>query len=562
MSELDIPADLTALTPEQLAELIEAAVAEFDTVTSAQKIDAPMLARATELAEAVKGARAEIARRDAEEAELSAQRDALRESMIVPGVDAPSEGEGDAESPADAPADLAELVAAAVSGAVKALAPKQPEAAQEPAPRKLNPTMMDIARRSPKVEAPRGEAVLVASSDIPGFAQGGLLNEPASLRRAMHARARTLPDARGNYVPIASFQRDHDIRMSTQWDPEKMTELLARSSDMEALVAAGGWCSPSQIVYDMFNIVCVDGIVDLPTTGIERGGLRWPISPTFADIVGSEGLWRWTETQDVAAATGTAQSGEKTCVQVPCPDFAEARLACDGLCMTAGNLMSDAFPENIDNFLELLQAGHAHKINGLKIAQLIASSVAVSGTTGLGAPGSGVVANVLGSLELQAIDYRELHRMCVDAPIEVIAPRWLRGAMRSDLRRRTGVEITAHADADLMRLFDGLNLRVQWVTDWQVGGPGQPGGTVPALDWPDTVQFLLFAPGTFVLGEGMTLDLGIIRDSTLNATNDYTAAWMEECWLIAQRGHQSRLLTVNICPNGTTGAANYVLCSV
>jgi hypothetical protein len=58
----------------------------------------------------------------------------------------------------------------------------------------------------------------------------------------------------------------------------------------------------------------------------------------------------------------------------------------------------------------------------------------------------------------------------------------------------------------------------------------------------------------------MTLDLGVIRDSTLNATNDYTAAWMEECYLVAKIGHESRVVTVDVCANGTTGAANMAGC--
>jgi len=70
------------------------------------------------------------------------------------------------------------------------------------------------------------------------------------------------------------------------------------------------------------------------------------------------------------------------------------------------------------------------------------------------------------------------------------------------------------------------------------------------------------APGTAVLGQGLRLDLGIIRDSVLNATNDHTAEWMEECWLIFNPGHEIRRLTVNICPDGTTGAADLVACDV
>lgn len=591
MSQTNIPADLTGLTSDQLRDLEAAATAEFDTLMEGDP-STETLGRATELADCVDAVRAETVRRAEESRKATEAREALKTRMApVPEPEpeaAPEAAEAQAEAvpeelpeatPSeidtpeggvtvpDSPAQLAELVAAASTAAVKAAMEHYTPATTRPATesaRKLNPSLAEISARAPQIEGPRSESVIVASADIPGFTSGGLIENSRALGTAMFNRARAMEDShgRGTRVPIASLKREHKITMQPEYEPDAMARLLDRVSDPTALVAAGGWCAPSEIDYNFFSIVCVDGLLDLPTVGVNRGGIRWPISPSYADIVGNTGLWHWTETQDVAAVTGTAQSGTKTCTRAPCPEFLEERLACDGLCLTAGNLTNDAYPELTDNFLNLLQAGHAHKVNTLRIAELVAASISVSGTTGLGVPAAGVVAPVLNAIEMQANDYRELYRMCTDSVLEVILPRWLRGEMRADLRRRTGIDVEAFADAYLMSLFDAINVRVQWVSDWQVGGTGQFGGIVPIQAWPTQVQFMIFAPGTFVLGRGLTLDLGIIRDSTLNATNDYTAAWMEECWLIAQRGHTSRLVTVNICPNGTTGAANYVACSL
>ena len=87
-------------------------------------------------------------------------------------------------------------------------------------------------------------------------------------------------------------------------------------------------------------------------------------------------------------------------------------------------------------------------------------------------------------------------------------------------------------------------------------------GVTPLVVWPTTVQFLMFPAGTFVLGRGLQLNLGVVRDSILNATNDHTAEWMEECWLIAKIGHESRLGTIAICPDGTVGAMDLTACGV
>jgi hypothetical protein len=158
--------------------------------------------------------------------------------------------------------------------------------------------------------------------------------------------------------------------------------------------------------------------------------------------------------------------------------------------------------------------------------------------------------------------------MCEDAVLEVLAPKWIRAAMRSDIRRRTGVvtaEALAMSDATLMSLFDAENVRIQWVSDYQERTSGFPGyyvdTTTPILTaWPSTVEFLMWAPGTVVLGQGMRLDLGIIRDSVLNATNDYTAVWTEDCWLMFKPGHEVRRIVVNICADGTTGAHDLTSC--
>ena len=67
---------------------------------------------------------------------------------------------------------------------------------------------------------------------------------------------------------------------------------------------------------------------------------------------------------------------------------------------------------------------------------------------------------------------------------------------------------------------------------------------------------MVYAAGTFMRGNGLTLDLGVVRDSTLNETNDHTAGWTEECFLVAMVGHESRQYTISFAVNGRTGSAN------
>lgn len=559
MSEniLSLPEDITALSVEELDQFTTAARARFQELYASETVElAAQVNEANEmerLATDIKRVKFEKTRRT-EEAATAADKKTKAKAAIDELAEGAEEVDAD-----DEPVKV-ETASARKSGGASV----QPR----PAGRFKNPSLADAQRQAPPAEVqPRAESVLTASSDIPGFASGMKLNGMDELVQAMSSRARSLPvTQKGDdapRIPIASLMREHKYTLGPDSSLAEFNEVMTAAANPDILVAAGGWCSPSEISYDFFNIVCEDGALDLPTVGINRGGIRWPTSPSFADVVLGGALWSWTEAQDIAAVTGTAQSGTKTCGRVPCPGFNEARLHCDGICLTVGNLTEDAYPELIANHTRLVMASHFHKINRARINEVRALSASFTVTNGTA--GSGAVAPVLGALELQATDYRAKYSMCFDATLEVIAPRWLRGVLRSDLRKRmgSGTDMLSATDAYLMSLFDAINVRIQWVGDYQertAGFPGVP-GTLPTA-WPTTVEFMMYAPGTVVLGQGMRLDLGIIRDSVLNQTNDYTAEWMEECWLIFNPGHEVRRLTVNICPDGTTGAADLTECGV
>jgi hypothetical protein len=556
---VQIPADLAGLTPEQLAELETKAVAEFDRITSDEALDATGLKAAEDLVAGIEKVRGETGARAQAAAELAASRDGLRGRVHTDGGEG-DEGDG-TEGDGSAPAEPAPAEPALVAGA----RPKTDVRDVLKTGNQLNVRLSDAAARVNNSNAPRAEAVLVASADIRGFTQGSQLGGYKDLVKAFASRARTVPVTHGspNYVPVAQLQREYKFNLDDNSTPDEAWAVLQAAANPTALVAAGGWCAPSEISYDFFNIVAEDGMIDIPTTGIRRGGMRWPTSPSFGDLAASTGLWVWNETQDIAAATGTAQSGTKTCARVPCAAYNEARLACDGICITAGNFTTDAWPEQLANFLRLVMAAHAHRVNTRVIAQMAAGSIPV---TGYAVTGIGTAVPVLNSIEMQVVDYRTKYAMSDGAVLEAIFPNWIKAMIRADLAKRKGWDSPDAAfnisDAEIATWFTLRNIAVQFVQDWQVRGASQFGQTTAITAWPSSVQFMLYAAGTWVKGNGLSLDLGIVRDSTLNATNDYTAAWSEDCWLTAMIGHESRLITVPICSNGAVGADVTMPCTL
>jgi hypothetical protein len=88
-------------------------------------------------------------------------------------------------------------------------------------------------------------------------------------------------------------------------------------------------------------------------------------------------------------------------------------------------------------------------------------------------------------------------------------------------------------EAEINSWFASRDIAVTWFIDGEEGQifgsqvdattDGGTGVVTPAalLAFPDTLVWYLFAEGTFIFLDAGTLDLGLVRDSALNGTNDY-----------------------------------------
>jgi hypothetical protein len=270
---------------------------------------------------------------------------------------------------------------------------------------------------------------------------------------------------------------------------------------------------------------------------VTRGGLNVPGFLGLEDA--EDGLWTWTEADQDDADDG----GEsfKPCLKIPCPEFTDYRLEAEGLCITAGNLTDRAFPELTQRFVSLAVNAHLHRLSAAIINEIANSAVGVT-MGGINATAAG---SVLNAIDLQVADYRSQHRMSVNAVLEAVFPLWSKALVRADLALRHGAELTNVTDAVVDAHFAARGVRAQFVHDYQplFGGAA-------ATAWPAALEFLLYPAGGYVRGDGGVIDLGVVRDSVLNATNDYTAAWTEQLYLVAQLGPAAREVEVAIDVNG------------
>lgn len=569
------PPDLTLVADDDLAELETRGVSEFDRVHGLDDVDPDGMAYAYRVTEDLDRIRAELGvRKVRAQANADMRRTRTGEQLAqlkdrVHGTDGQNAGSLQTAAPVDADAIAAAAAQGVASEFVKIFTSGRGGTGLGAVAKRATASLAETARHAPAPKVPTQRLAITASVDIPGVEHGGKLATFDSVIDVVSRKAKSMPVTRGNpnYQTVASIRNEFSHTVDDRTTPAQVEELFRfltqQDGDAGALVAAGGWCAPSEIRYDFFNIACSSGLIDLPTFGVTRGGVQFPVSPSLADAVDgiafapfAEELsvtsvpWLWTEADDIAAATG---SPTKPCIRVPCPDFDEARLDVYGICLTAGNLANDAYPEATQNTIRLLMAAHDHAVNANLIAQMLTLSTAVISITG-GAPTDSAAPRIFNAAGLAAVDSRERFGMCIDDVLEIVLPQWVREVIRGDLAWKAGVEMLAVSNGEIDAYFLARNVRPQWVDDWQVRGAGQFGNATAMTAWPTTVDFLMYPAGTFLHGNGMSLDLGVVRDSVLNETNDHTAAWSEEAHLVARVGHESRRYRVGFNVNGSTSA--------
>ena len=62
----------------------------------------------------------------------------------------------------------------------------------------------------------------------------------------------------------------------------------------------------------------------------------------------------------------------------------------------------------------------------------------------------------------------------------------------------------------------------------------------------------MYFAGAYLGVDGGSIDLGVVRDSVLNSTNDFTAAWSEQFLCVVNVGPPARRLKVTLDIDGVT----------
>lgn len=589
--KFQLPESLDGLSIEDLNKLLADAWAEYNGILA--KDEAEITEEELGDLDALEAAQVALQGRvDAIDAADTARADKLaaakaRAAEADAAVDTDAEGDGDDEGDADGEGDDGDAgdddAEGDDEGADAEAEIKEKELVTASAARTPRKTVRAAASKSPKPEdiVPKTpSATLLAAASMPGgivanqeFASLSDASKTWSERVSKSPAAGAFFSDLRDLRPVMKLGKNHgregflkikkaESEFSTGMDQsveEQLRIIDAAANERarfgseglarRAVTAAGGWCAPSENLYDFCSYETVSGILDVPTVTIRRGGINFTKGPDYATLAAN---WGFLQTEAQAEA-GT----EKECYAVECPPFNEVRLDAIGFCVTAGVLTASpgGYPELIRRVLEIGLTAHAHKVNSQVISRIQTLIGAATNFAEIGSP----TADLLGALDLAALRMRYSLAMAENATLEAVLPIWAKAIIRADLSRRTGVDLINVTDQMINGWFATRGIRMQFVYDYQSLASGNTGAWT-AL--PTSLEFMMWPAGAFIKGTSPVIDLDTIYDSVGLSTNTYTAAFFEEGLLVANRcGFGVRYAIDVSCLEGVTGAAE-LTCAV
>jgi hypothetical protein len=496
------------------------------------------------------------AERFAQAEAAAAEIAALEARLVVAEVEAPAETEVVAEDAVTEPteAEVAEVIAEAEAVVEAEIA--EPVVASAPA-------LGEIAKAAPVKSRPRPAApaknyrIMGQNGEIDGFK--GLAKEMAETWNSGTA------GVYGNRVRVAriaaSYSEDRVLsEMDGSATEDKIDAVVAAGQNpaswTESIVASGGWCAPTDVDYGLVQISEAGRPVrdSLPAFAATRGGLRVATSPTLADIVTSYdasdadaaiSVWDNATDEDPDGATKGVQS-------IDCPEFTEYLTQAIVKRLRFGNMGSRAFPENVAQFNELAFAAHARVAETILLDGIKGASTAVTVSQSFGA-----ARDLAEAIKRAAVAYRSRHR-APGVVLRAMVPRWITTLGDVDLMRglQSEAAFVAEGESIFRSAVAVAGVNITFYDDTPTTGVSQVFGAqgAGALNpFPSTVQWGLYDEGHHLFLDGGTLDLGIVRDASLNSTNDYET-FVETFEGLAHRGVESLWITSTVCPDGTSSA--------
>lgn len=548
-----VPEDLSALSDEDLAGIATeysatfAAIKAKDADVIGDRTMLDILETAKAAREALNTVTAEQTKREEAVATFESEMESLTADLPEASAEEP-EPEGDPEpEPTEPVEELAAEVVEEPSEAVTA-SMRRPL----PQPRRHAPVL------APVVEEPTDgpvEVPLTAAAGLHGFQFGQELTEEG-LAKAI-AGAINRPVGGRQIVASASWLDaiPEERKLTQDGDAANIlkiaeTQKMARVNTSALVADAGqGNCAPLEPYYNLWNQSVQDRPVRDALVGFAaaRGGITYMPPPSLNDFTDNGAVGSISEADQATGGTFAT----KTCAVITCSDIVSVQVNQVYKCLQFGNLQSRAYPEFVAQQNALAMSEWARFAETLLLDQIKAGSTQV---TGLDVSAQGAVNNYFGDLLVAAAAIRSNLRLSADAPLQGIAPAWVRDELALDIVRSQFMRFD-QAQAQIEDLLGRYRINMAWTLDGpsdgtQVFGVQSSGALTK---FPTTVETALFPAGSWLFLDAGTLDLGIVRDSVLNQINAYQL-FAETFEIAALVGVVSYWITSTLCPTGVVTA--------
>lgn len=318
---------------------------------------------------------------------------------------------------------------------------------------------------------------------------------------------------------------------------------IGMPTELEVFMASGGICAPPTPFYDVPGFASRARPVRdaLPSYNAMRGGVSVPSVNTVDRA--DEGVTVIEIDEDEQGGTFAT----KACRVVECATWTDTFIGIISHCLEVGNLNARTWPEGVALENDNLMAGWASTAETRLLNRIKALSI--NGTTAH--VYNAVHDFIYGILRVKA-SIRYNLRADLGATYTALIPEYVIELFQSDLAAQGANEERYAAQSAVEGYLSRYGVNVVWVKDDPTGTTSFAAESAGAVDdFPDTVQYALFLNGTFLHLDGGSLELGLVRDSTLNETNDYQL-FGESFENVARIGptQAARWITATVCPTG------------
>jgi hypothetical protein len=427
-------------------------------------------------------------------------------------------------------------------------------------------TVERMARRpTPSPEAsPSGNGTgLVAAGGALGIAAGARITDRMELARVM-ADTLTGLDRQGpsrGRVVVASARWSDAYPEERKLHPQ---DALGNGELIEAvcgpnaprfdrrtgaLTATGGICQPVNVDYSIETFSTPERPIrdGLPAFEATRGGIRFVQPPDIAEWEAASGVWSSATDLEPGSATKPVKS-------MTCGTEEKVEVEAISTRIGFGNMQGRFAPEQVAANTDLATAAAA-RVAEENLLNLIEATCVKKLET---AAHLGLSRDLLAAVDYARAAYKAIHRTSPTQPFTAIFPDWVKDLIKTDIAREqahsnnSDFNVWEVSDEQIDDIFARRYVNVIWHLDgqkepastnyktqyWGTPAEGKKldellpkigGGAKELLPW------YFFPEGAIQLLDGGRLDLGVVRDSTLDATNDMEVFW-EVFESIANRG--------------------------